>query len=79
MFFYNGAHFNFSVFLSEKSLKKANLLNPRGVAVDNVQDKIQFSNARPWGTVEDDHKPFMEHRWGKTLTADHVSLLIGSN
>lgn len=46
----------------EKSLKKADLLNPRGVAVGNLQDKIQFSNARPWGSVEDDHKPFMELR-----------------
>ena len=56
------------IYLSEKSLKKAGLLNPHGVAVNNVQDKIQFSNARPWGTVEDDHKPFMERRWGKTYT-----------
>lgn len=46
----------------EKSLKKADLMNPRGVKFAHIQDKNQFSNARPWGHIEDDHKPFMEFR-----------------
>ncbi|KAL4238938.1 hypothetical protein ACF0H5_003642 [Mactra antiquata] len=45
----------------EKSLKKADLLNPRGLQVGGVQ-KVLFSSARPWGGIEDDHKPFMHER-----------------
>ncbi|XP_045171598.2 glutaminyl-peptide cyclotransferase-like isoform X2 [Mercenaria mercenaria] len=46
----------------EKSLKKAGLLNPNGLRVAGVQDKVLFSSARPWGGIEDDHKPFLHAR-----------------
>ena len=51
--------------ISEKSLKKASLLNPKGLSAGGSVDKILFSSARSWGGIEDDHKPFMHARPGK--------------
>lgn len=46
----------------ERSLKKLGFLNPKGLQVPGTQDKILFASSRPWGGVEDDHKPFMHAR-----------------
>ncbi|XP_052767184.1 glutaminyl-peptide cyclotransferase-like [Mya arenaria] len=44
----------------EKSLKKADLLNPNG-RFQNGREKTIFTNARPYGGIEDDHRPFLLH------------------
>ncbi|WAR19591.1 QPCT-like protein, partial [Mya arenaria] len=46
--------------LYEKSLKKADLLNPNG-RFQNGREKTIFTNARPYGGIEDDHRPFLLH------------------
>ena len=47
-------------------------MNPKGVTFSPNQDKIQFSNNLPWGHIEDDHIPFIEHRQRKISL--HVQL-----
>ncbi|KAH3854546.1 glutaminyl-peptide cyclotransferase-like protein [Dreissena polymorpha] len=45
----------------EKSLKKLDLLNPKGKIINGLE-KTLFSSARPYGGIEDDHKPFLQYR-----------------